>query len=1304
VADRTVSVQLNANVTGFRAQMTAAASSARQFGTQLGRSIQQNSAQIDTLANRVGALGAGLAGIAGLAVKKFADFDQAMSGVAATGEDARKSIDALRAAAMEAGERTVFSATEAANAITELAKANVSATDILSGGLDGALDLAAAGGIEVAKAAEIASQTMNQFNLEGDQATRIADVLAASAGKAAGEVGDFGLAMKYVGPVASQLGVSLEETSGTLALLAQNGILADSAGTGLRGVLMALTSPTAAAQKELDKYNISAFDAQGKFVGLESLAGQLQQRLGGLTEAERSAALGRMFGNEQITTARILYAEGADAIRDWTDQVDDQGYAAETAATKLDNLKGDIEALGGAFDTALIKTGESANGPLRDLVQGVTDVVNAYSSLPSGVQAATMAIVGGGGLVLLGVAGMAKLSVATVETIAAMQSLNLMSSTTAAAVSRNMGKAAKVAGGAALAIGGAFLAMSSRPDDAGKGTKELAADLGKVADGAAVVDSIFSRIDTENGAWGFFSGDNAVDDFSKFIDQASQTGWLQSLEKGFTGVTEGLADFFVGADIRTEWTKQYDTLQAFGDELGTLASTDLPSASAAFRELFEQAGGTAADGQQLLKLMPALKDELIGVADSSGLATDDATLLAIALGEVGPAAQGAAAATDENASAVDRLVAAQDAGTFAVDGYTDALKELVEQQREAAGVVLSTRDAQRSYQEAIDAAAAAAKENGNTLDSTTEKGRANAAALDAIAESGWDLIDSMRESGSSQEDLQAKVQKVRDQFLKQASAMGMSKSAAEDLADELGLIPESIDVQVAVDTTRATRYINDWLIKNDGQRIRVYVDAQGGREYRVPGTDVRFNATGGAILGPGTGTSDSIPAMLSNGEHVLTASDVEKAGGQGAIYRLRAAIQGGLLRFAAGGAVGDARRAVSSADAARDAAWRKYKSSGRDADMEAWTAARERWLAAVERLERLLDQRQEAIVDARRGDTMSDATSGLSGAYGLVDQLRGLAGNEDLSKSQRESFARRANQAEAAFKKLYGQADRIEERLAAARDRVQELSSIKASASSALQGGFGLSGMFGQKDAYGYDVPVTGRSILAGAKQYASKLRAFGSKLSAVQKKLGPASGVILQELIGLGVEQGTVAADGILSLSQREATELTTAFGDIKKYSDQAGEIVTRGFYNGGLSAAEGVVDGLERDADKIAKKIERLARQNADAIRRALGLDPLPRQISGSIGSSSATSAGVAVASAPRPMSPVAMPVPAASAGAGTFTDAQIDRMGDRMGNQLKEAWVQHPPRAIYAPDRREVGRLYQSGKIAYEGLGQR
>src|SRR5690606_2403996 len=126
-------------------------------------------------------------------------------------------------------------------------------------------------------------------------------------------------------------------------------------------------------------------------------AGNLQSALADLTPEQRNAAMATIFGSDAVRAAAILYDEGEQGIRDWIAAVDDQGFAAETAATRMNNLKGDWEEFTGSLETALIGMGEGADGPLRDLVQGATDVVNAFNELPDGAKTALLAIIGGGG-------------------------------------------------------------------------------------------------------------------------------------------------------------------------------------------------------------------------------------------------------------------------------------------------------------------------------------------------------------------------------------------------------------------------------------------------------------------------------------------------------------------------------------------------------------------------------------------------------------------------------------------------------------------------------------------------------------------------------------------------------------------------------------------------------------------------------------------------------------------------------------------------------------------------------------------
>jgi TP901 family phage tail tape measure protein len=405
--ERTVKVNLVAEVSGYIAGMDRSARSTRLLATEAERLAAKRQV-FDQLGRGLVVFGAIAAAAVGIAVKKFAEFDQAMSQVNAVTQETTENMALLRDAALDAGGRTVFTATEAANAIEELGKAGLSTADILSGALDGALSLAASGQLEVARAAEITATTLKQFGLDGTQAGHVADVLSAGAGKALGSVEDLAQGLKFVGPVAASMGVSLEETTGALALFADQGIIGEQAGTSLRGVLSSLTSPSAQAAKEIENLKINLYDANGGFIGLEGLAGKLGDAYQKLDDKTRDASLGIIFGNQQVTAARVLFQGGAEDIAKYTAEVNDTGYAARVARDRMDNLAGDVEKLGGAFDTALIKGGSGANDTLRELIQTVTFLVDGIGNAPQpvldvglalGVVTAATALAGGAALI-----------------------------------------------------------------------------------------------------------------------------------------------------------------------------------------------------------------------------------------------------------------------------------------------------------------------------------------------------------------------------------------------------------------------------------------------------------------------------------------------------------------------------------------------------------------------------------------------------------------------------------------------------------------------------------------------------------------------------------------------------------------------------------------------------------------------------------------------------------------------------------------------------------------------------------------
>ncbi|MGJ4843910.1 phage tail tape measure protein [Leifsonia sp. Le1] len=391
MTDRTVKVSLVANISNFVAGMQAAQKATNETGTAAQKLAQQKES-LGTVGRSLLAIGAVAAAGVGLAIAKFAEFDAKMSQVQTLSHATAGEMNALSDAALNMGQSIGFSASQVADAEIELVKAGVSVKDIMGGALKGALDLAAAGQIDVAQATEIASSAMVQFGLSGKDVPHIADLLAAGADKALGGVSELGVALKYAGPVAASFGISLDETVGVLADFASRGILADQAGTSLRGVLSSLTSPSAIAADVMKKYNITLFDGAGKFIGLAGAAGQLHDKLGRYSDQERSLALGQIFGNQQITAANILMKDGAVAVDKWTKAVNDQGFAAQQARGKMDNLAGDVKKLGAAFESDLIKSGSAANGALRGIVQTVTNLVSAFGNLPPAAQGTVLAV------------------------------------------------------------------------------------------------------------------------------------------------------------------------------------------------------------------------------------------------------------------------------------------------------------------------------------------------------------------------------------------------------------------------------------------------------------------------------------------------------------------------------------------------------------------------------------------------------------------------------------------------------------------------------------------------------------------------------------------------------------------------------------------------------------------------------------------------------------------------------------------------------------------------------------------------
>jgi TP901 family phage tail tape measure protein len=841
LGNRENKVVLTAQVAGYISAWEQVGSTTKKSTEEMAKAeaqLQKQHAAMTTLGIGMTAFGAVAAAAVGIAVSKYMEFDKQMSAVQAATHESADNMALLRDAAIEAGATTAYSATEAAAAITELSKAGVTTRDILGGGLAGALSLAAAGELEVAQAAEIAATAMTQFNLKGSDVPHIADLLAAGAGKAQGSVDDLSQALNQGGLVASQAGFSIEETTGTLSAFAAAGLLGSDAGTSLKTAILALQNPSAKAKEVMDQYGLSVYDSQGNMLGFGEIAGQLQGKLGGLTDEQRNAALATIFGNDAVRAANVLYANGQDGINGWTRKVNDAGYAAETAAILQDNLAGDLEKLGGAFDTLLIKTGAAADGPLRYIVQGVTDLVDAFSDLPPVAQSGALAM----GTV---VAGAALLAGGVLVAIPKLYELKVALDVLSASSMPGVASGATVMT-SAVTKSGTALAATARFLTGPWGVALAAASVG--------VKLLTDYLDSLKATSAEYqntiaTGKSAADLFEvadqgrliSYLDQA--TGSAKSFQQALNTIDTNA--FLTGLSLPTQQLQQ--SLKDLGDELGTTADTDLPSAQNAFSALAAETDGSREQLLQLLDAMPGYRDALVEQATAAGKASDDATLLELAQGSAADTASTAAEAYIEQVDAVDQVA---DAVADLIKQFdelnglnSDAVQSNADFQASLAGIsddVQKQKDAfielQKDGYEAahgsLDGFVGSLDGFSLSLDENTASGSANAASLTGVADSARKASEDQFKLDVSTMGAKAAADKYagtladqRAKFEASARAAGYNADQVKALADRVFQMPSSKQLTILAETAAAQAKIDNIITLNSGRVVRISVQA-----------------------------------------------------------------------------------------------------------------------------------------------------------------------------------------------------------------------------------------------------------------------------------------------------------------------------------------------------------------------------------------------------------------------------------------------------------------------------------------------
>ncbi|MBN7576022.1 phage tail tape measure protein [Clostridium sp. 2-1] len=390
---------------------------------QTGRDIKNNLSNID-IGKGISNIGESISGVGdklttrvtlpilglGAAAAKIGmDFDSGMSRVKAISGATREEFTKLHDQALQLGADTAFSAKQAAEGMENLASAGFSTEEIMQA-MPGMLDLAASSGEDLSNSSDIAASTLRGFGLEADKAGHVADVLAKNAAATNAAVGDTGEALKFIAPAAHAAGISLEETTAAIGILANSGIKGTMAGTTLRSILTRLASPAKEAADAMELIGFKAFDARGKMLPLSGIINNLTKSLKGKTDQQKQDYIATIFGQEAMSGLLTLVDAGSGQLDDLTTSYKNaDGAAKDMAKTMQDNSKSAIEQMTGSLETTAIKLEEDFAPVIIQICNEIQNLANAFSDLSPEQQefyAKTLLAIAAGGPALKLVGGL----------------------------------------------------------------------------------------------------------------------------------------------------------------------------------------------------------------------------------------------------------------------------------------------------------------------------------------------------------------------------------------------------------------------------------------------------------------------------------------------------------------------------------------------------------------------------------------------------------------------------------------------------------------------------------------------------------------------------------------------------------------------------------------------------------------------------------------------------------------------------------------------------------------------------------
>lgn len=376
-----VFAKLSLDSSGYQKDLATKEKEASGFGSRL-KSGLSTVGKVAGVA--IGAATTAVVGFAKSSVSTGAQFDASMSQVAATMGTTVDQIQELRDFAQQMGATTSFSATEAADALNYMALAGYSADKSMKM-LPNVLNLAAAGGIDLARASDMVTDAQSALGLDMVQTTAMVDQMARASSKSNTSVEQLGDAMLTIGATARSVRGGTGELATMLGALADNGIKGAEGGTKLRNMIMSLQSPTSAGAAAIERLKLNVYDANGNMRSMVDIVGDMQKGMEGMTQAEKDALISDIFNKQDMAAVNALLGTRADRFDELSEAIyNSTGAAQDMANVQLDNLSGDVTLFKSALEGVKIAVSDKLTPSLRDFVKlgskGLSDITEAFKS------------------------------------------------------------------------------------------------------------------------------------------------------------------------------------------------------------------------------------------------------------------------------------------------------------------------------------------------------------------------------------------------------------------------------------------------------------------------------------------------------------------------------------------------------------------------------------------------------------------------------------------------------------------------------------------------------------------------------------------------------------------------------------------------------------------------------------------------------------------------------------------------------------------------------------------------------------